>query len=158
MLRDLKQQMALAAEGLRFEEAAVLRDRIRAISETLKEQKVVSPQLVDVDVIALVEERKAVAVTLLFIRLGSVTGLTHFRFSDCTQSPEDCLSDLIRQYYRNEQYIPKTILLPFPLEDRPLLEEILSEWKGQKVELKVPVRGQGRRWMTMAEENCRAAL
>ncbi len=158
LLKDLKKQMHLASEELRFEEAAVLRDRILAISETLKEQKVVSPRFIDVDVMALIEQDQAVAVVILFVRLGSVTGMTRFRFKNPAQSSEECLSDLIQQYYQGEKYIPQTILIPISLQDHLLLEEVLSELKGQKVELRIPSRGEGRRWMTMAEENCRSVL
>jgi excinuclease ABC subunit C len=158
LLKDLKKQMLQASEELRFEEAAVLRDRISAISETLKEQKVVSSRFIDVDVMALIEEDQAVAVVILFVRLGSVTGMTRFRFKNQAQSSEECLSDLIQQYYQGEKYIPQTILIPITLQDHLLLEEVLSELKGQKVELRIPSRGEGRRWMTMAEENCRSVL
>ncbi len=158
LLKDLKKQMHLASEELRFEEAAVLRDRILAISETLKEQKVVSPRFIDVDVMALIEQDQAVAVVILFVRLGSVTGMTRFRFKNPAQSSEECLSDLIQQYYQGEKYIPQTILIPISLQDHLILEEVLSELKGQKVELRIPSRGEGRRWMTMAEENCRSVL
>ena len=158
LLKDLKKRMHLASEELRFEEAAVLRDRIFAISETLKEQKVVSPRFIDIDVIALIEQDQAVAVVILFVRLGSVTGMTRFRFKNPAQSSEECLSDLIQQYYQGEKYIPQTILIPISLQDHLILEEVLSELKGQKVELRIPSRGEGRRWMTMAEENCRSVL
>ena len=110
------------------------------------------------DVIALIEQDQTVAVVILFVRLGSVTGMTRFRFKNPAQSPEECLSDLIQQYYQGGKYIPQTILIPIPLEDQLLLEEVLSEIKGQKVELRVPSRGEGRSWMTMAEENCRSFL
>ncbi len=158
LIKDLKKQMHSASEDLRFEEAAVLRDRILAISETLKEQKVVSPRFIDADVIALLEQDEAVAVVILFVRLGSVTGMTRFRFKSPAQSSEEYLSDLIQQYYQREKYIPQTILIPIPMQDHLLLEEVLSELKGQKVELRIPSRGEGRRWMTMAEENCRSVL
>lgn len=155
LLKDLKQQMRQASENLQFEEAAVLRDRIQAISETLKEQKVVSSRFVDLDVITMIEQDQSVVVVILFVRLGSVTGMTRFRFKNPAQSPNEYLSDVIQQYYQGGKYIPQTILIPLPLEDHSLLEEILSESKGQKVVLRVPSRGEGRRWMMMAEENCR---
>ena len=158
LLRDLKKQMHQASEELRFEEAAVLRDRIQAISETLKEQKVVSTRFIDADVVALVEQDQAVAAVILFVRLGSVTGMTRFRFKNPAQSSEECLADLIQQYYQGGKYIPQTILIPFPPEDGPLIKEVLSENKGQKVVLRVPSRGEGRSWMNLAEENCKSFL
>lgn len=158
LLRDLKNQMHQASEELLFEQAAVLRDRIQAISETLKEQKVVSTRFIDADVIALVEQGPVVAAVILFIRLGSVTGMTRFRFKNPAQSPEECLADLIQQYYQGGKYIPQTILIPFPPEGGSLIEEVLSENKGQKVVLRVPSRGEGRSWMNLAEENCKSFL
>jgi excinuclease ABC subunit C len=158
LLMDLKRQMHRASEELRFEEAAIQRDRIRAIAETLREQKVVSTHFVDVDVMALAEKGELITVVILFVRLGSVTGMTRFWFRTPAQSPEERLTDLIHQYYRGGKYIPQRILLPSPLKDASLVEEVLSEWKGQKVSLSVPRRGEGRRWMAMAEENCQSPL
>jgi excinuclease ABC subunit C len=158
LLKGLKTQMTLASENLRFEEAAFLRDRIKAISETLKEQKVVSTHFANVDVIDLVEDESSFAAVILFIRLGSVIGMSRFRFKTTIQSPEECLTDLIQQVYRGGKYIPKKLMVPFPLEDSSLIEEVLSELKGEKVEIMVPNRGEGRRWMALAEENCRSFL
>lgn len=158
LLKGLKKQMLQASEALRFEEAAVLRDRIRAISETLKEQMVVSTRFVDLDVIAMVEQGDSLSAVILFIRLGKVTGMTRFRFKTPPQTSEEYLADLIQQYYRGGKYIPQKILIPFPLGDSALLEEVLSEGKGQKVALQVPSRGEGRRWMNLAQENCRSYL
>lgn len=158
LLKDLKKQMAQASENLRFEEAAVLRDRIKAISETLKEQKVVSTHFVNADVIALVEQEGSFAAVILFVRLGSVIGMNRFLFKTTVQSPEECLTDLIQQVYRSGKYIPQKIMVPFPLEDSSLIGEVLSELKGEKVGIMVPSRGEGRRWMALAEENCRSFL
>jgi excinuclease ABC subunit C len=158
LVKELKRRMMEAAEELRFEEAAVLRDRLQAVSETLKEQKVVSSRFVDLDVLAVAEGDKGAAVVILFVRLGSVTGLAKFRFKDPAQGREELLVDLIQQYYRGGRYIPRTLLIPFPLEEQPLLEEILSEMKGGPVRLQVPRKGEGLRWMAMAEENVLSLL
>jgi excinuclease ABC subunit C len=158
LTRDLKQRMKEASDAFRFEEAAVLRDQIRAISETLKEQHVVSSRLEQADVLALVESAEAIAAAILFIRFGSVAGMTRFLFRDPSQPQEEVLADLITQYYRKDRYLPPRIFVPFPFEDRVLLEEILSEQKGEKVRLVVPQRGEARHWLEMAEENARGAL
>ena len=158
LTRDLKQRMKEASEAFRFEEAALLRDQIRAISETLKEQHVVSSRLEQADVLALVESADAIAAAILFIRFGSVAGMARFLFRDPSQPLEEVLADLITQYYRTDRYLPPRIFVPFPFEDRMLLEEILSEQKGEKVRLAVPRRGEARHWLEMAEENARSAL
>ena len=158
LTRDLKRRMKEAAEAFRFEEAAVLRDQIRAISETLKEQHVVSARLEQADVVALVESGAGSAAVILFIRFGSVAGMARFLFRDPSPSPEEVLADLITQYYRKDRYLPPRIFLPFPFADRLLVEELLSEQKGEKVRLTVPRRGEARHWLEMAEENARGAL
>ena len=157
LINDLNAQMSRASKALRYEEAAALRDRLRAISETLREQKVVSPHFVDLDALAMSEDGEYMQGVVLFIRLGSVTGMTRFRFKVPAQSSEECLSVLIQQIYRQGKYIPRRILIPFPLKDSPLVEEILSELKGQKVRLQVPRRGEGLDWMKLAQENCRSS-
>jgi excinuclease ABC subunit C len=154
----LKERMKEAAEAFRFEEAAVLRDQIRAVTETLKAQHVVSSRLVQADVVALVESGAGIAAVILFIRLGSVAGMARFLFRDPSPSLEEVLADLITQYYRKDRYLPPNIFVPFPFGDRLLLEEILSEQKGEPVRLAVPRRGEARHWLEMAEENARGAL
>ena len=158
LTRDLKQRMKEAAEDFRFEEAAVLRDQIRAVAETLKEQHVVSTRLEQADVLGLAESSDAVAAVILFIRFGSVAGMARFLFRDPSQPLEEVLADLITQYYRKDRYVPPRIFVPFPFADRVLVEEILSEQKGEKVRLAVPRRGEARHWLEMAEENARGAL
>ncbi|HMK64765.1 MAG TPA: excinuclease ABC subunit UvrC [Thermodesulfobacteriota bacterium] len=158
LIKTLKQQMLQASEDLRFEEAAILRDRVKAISETLKEQKIVSTHFTDADVLALTDQDTVVTAAILFVRLGSVTGMTRFRFKSPARSLEECLSDLIQQFYAKDKYIPQRILVPFPIEEAPLLEEILTETKGKKVEIMVPSRGEGKKWLALAEENCQNFL
>jgi excinuclease ABC subunit C len=119
---------------------------------------IVSSRFVDVDILTLMDQVTSSAAVILFVRLGSITGMTRFRFKSPAQSPKEALSVLIQQFYRSGKYIPQRILIPFPLEDAQLLEEVLTELKGHKVELLVPRRGEGRRWMSLAEENCRSLL
>lgn len=106
LVRELRRKMHQAAEALRFEEAAALRDRVRAVTETLKAQHVVSSRLVQADVIGLAESAETAAAAILFIRFGAVTGLARFVFRNSSQSREEILSDLIPQYYRRERFIP----------------------------------------------------
>ena len=115
-------------------------------------------RLEQADVLALVESAEAIAAAILFIRFGSVAGMARFLFRDPSQPLEEVLADLITQYYRKDRYLPPRIFVPFPFEDRLLLEEILSEQKGEKVRLAVPRRGEARHWLEMAEENARGAL
>jgi excinuclease ABC subunit C len=158
LLQDLKKKMRRAAEDLDFEEAAALRDRIRAVSETLQEQHVVSSRLIQADAVGLAETAGEATAAIGFIRYGSVTGMARFGFRNPAQSLEEILGDLLVQYYRQDRFIPPLILVPWDFDDRRVLAEVLAERRGGPVEIRAPARGEGRRWLELAEENARSAL
>ncbi|MCU0579496.1 MAG: excinuclease ABC subunit UvrC, partial [Desulfobacterota bacterium] len=158
LLLDLKKKMQQAAEDLHFEEAAALRDRILAVTETLQEQHVVSSRSVEADAVALTESAEATAAAVLFIRFGSVTGMARFGFRNPSQSVEEILGDLLSQYYQQDRFIPPLIFVPWDFPDRHLVEEVLAERRGGPLEIRVPARGEGRRWLELAVENARSAL
>ena len=158
LLLELKKKMRQAADDLHFEEAAALRDRIRTVSETLQEQHVVSSRLIQADVVSLAESAEGAAAAILFVRFGSVTGMARFVFRNPSQSLEEILSELLSQYYQPDRFIPPRIFIPRDFADRRLVEEVLAERRGGAVEIRVPVRGEGRRWLELAAENARSVL
>lgn len=158
LLQELKSRMRRAAAELHFEEAAALRDRIQAVSETLQEQHVVSPRLIEADAVAVTETDDGAAAALCFIRLGSVTGMARFAFRNPSQSLAEILGDLLVRYYRLDRLIPSRIFVPWDFPDRHLVQEVLAERRGGPLEIRVPSRGEGRRWLELAAENARSAL
>ncbi|MBI5582289.1 MAG: excinuclease ABC subunit UvrC [Deltaproteobacteria bacterium] len=158
LLLELKRKMRQAAEDLNFEEAATQRDRIRAVSETLQEQHVVSTRLIQADAVALVESGEGAAAAILFIRFGSVTGMARFRFRNPSQTLEEILSDLLAQYYQPDRFMPPLVFIPWDFLDRRLVAEVLADRRGGPVEIRVPARGEGRHWLELAEENARSLL
>ena len=152
---ELKAEMELAAEELRFEKAAELRDRYRAIELLGKRQKVVAGSLADTDVVGF---HRGQATRSCFVVLHFVEGELAAKDWDLIDTPmeEDAaeiLSALVRQYYGGRGNLPRQILLPCELEDEVPLTRMLSEAAGRKVELVTPQRGAKMDLIRLANTN-----
>ncbi|MBM4258798.1 MAG: excinuclease ABC subunit UvrC [Deltaproteobacteria bacterium] len=153
LIDQLSTRMHAAAEALRFEEAALLRDQIQAITQTGEKQKVATPLGYDQDIFGLYREGGAIEVQVLFVRSGALVGNQEYSFDDNEFPDEEVLAELLSQFYQGERFIPDEILLPVELEDAEVREEILRERKGKKVETLCPQRGDKIRLLDMAREN-----
>ena len=152
---ELKAEMELAAEELRFEKAAELRDRYKAIELLGKRQKVVAGSLADTDVVGF---HKGEATKSCFVVLHFVEGELAAKDWDLIDTPleeetADILSALVRQYYGGRGNLPRQILLPCELEDEVPLMRMLSEDAGRKVELITPQRGAKMDLIRLANKN-----
>ena len=151
-----KARMKQAAEEMRYEEAARWRDLLKAIDTTLERQKVVS-QGGDSDILGLASSEDSLAIAVLFVRGGSLSGSSVLHGSGGLDAP-DALTAFIQHYYAGERTIPDELLLPLPLEAGNTLEEWLSELKGRKVRLHQPQRGNKLDLVHLAARNAQAAL
>ena len=152
---ELKAEMELAAEELRFEKAAELRDRYKAIELLGKRQKVVAGSLADTDVVGF---HKGEATKSCFVVLHFVEGELAAKDWDLIDTPmeeetADILSALVRQYYGCRGNLPRQSLLPCELEDEVPLMRMLSEDAGRKVELVTPQRGAKMDLIKLANQN-----
>ena len=159
LLKSLKEQMQSASVETRYEEAAVLRDKIAAVQTVLDKQKIISTSLEDQDVIAYCSEKDQATAQVLIIRSGKMLGEKIFKLKSFNEMEEDeTLSSFLKQYYSEETLLPAEILLPHPVEDTDLIANWLSEKKGTRVRLEVPVIGKKRDLIKMAEENARFSM
>ena len=155
IVKNLKKEMAEAAENEQFEKAAVLRDQITSIEEIMEKQFVdlVDDDL-DQDVIAIAPNDNEVVVIIMPIRNGKIVGRDDFLMSVSQyESNSEILFAFIQQYYGFNRHIPKQILLNEPIDDTELLEEWLSDLRGNKVYIKVPMKGVKLRLVNMAQKN-----
>jgi len=153
---DLKRDMEQAAEELRFEQAAAIRDRIRAIELLGKRQKVIAGSLADTDVTGYFRG----TAKSCFVVLHYVQGELAAKDFDLLETPmeEDegsVLSSLIREYYVGRNRLPKQILLPCELPDQVPLTRMLSEQVGHRIELATPQRGAKMDLIRLANQNAR---
>ncbi len=159
LLSSLRQDMHEMAEREAFEDAARLRDRIVKIERTLEKQRVAQIGPVDQDVLGLARAGAAVDVQLLFVRGGLLIGRRDFFWNDVGgDSEEELLRATLEQFYNKAVLPPKELLLPLTIEDQPLMQQWLSEKKGEAVRIVVPERGVKHQLRQLAQENAIAAL
>ncbi|WP_051092416.1 excinuclease ABC subunit UvrC [Geopsychrobacter electrodiphilus] len=152
VLQLLQQRMVVASAALRFEEAARLRDQIRAIQRSVERQSVADLGGGDQDILGLERDGGEVELVLLFIRQGKLLGKRSW-LVEWRLDIDELIFDFLRQYYTSGVIIPDQILLPEPLEDADLLGGWLGELRGKKVQISTPQRGDKRRMVELACRN-----
>ncbi|MER3473730.1 MAG: excinuclease ABC subunit C [Armatimonadota bacterium] len=159
LLKSLYKQMQEAAEKLEFERAAALRDQIRAVEQVITQQKVVSTEMVDQDVLAYAADEQRALVQMFFIRGGKLIGQQHFFLDGATEEDQrTALQEFLKQYYDQAQDVPSEVLLPTPIEEAHIIEQWLRQKKGKRVELHTPQRGSKKKLLEMALTNAELAL
>ena len=153
LLADLRARMNSASEQLHFEEAAVLRDRITAIEETLEKQSVVSMSFKDRDVFGVYREGNLTGICVLYERKGKIIGIKNFPLLKIGGESPSMLSSLMKQYYDGEVNIPDEIIIPDSIPDHAVVKEWLSDKKGKKVSIVVPKRGGAVELLHIAKNN-----
>lgn len=155
IVKNLKVEMMDAAENEEYEKAAVIRDQIASIEEIMEKQFVdlVDDDL-DQDVIAIAPGDDEVVVIIMPIRNGKIVGRDDFLMSASQyDSSSEIMFAFIQQYYGYNRHVPKQILLDEDIDEKQLLEEWLSDLRGNKVSIKVPQKGVKLRLVKMARKN-----
>lgn len=155
IIKNLKKEMNEAAINEEYEKAAVLRDQIASIEEIMEKQFVeLMDDDLDQDVIAIAPEKDEVIVIIMPIRNGKIVGRDDFLMSGSKyESSSEILFAFIQQYYGYNRHVPKQILLAEEIDETQLLEEWLSDLRGNKVSIKVPQKGVKLRLVNMAQKN-----
>ena len=152
VLETLRRQMGAAAQRMAFEEAARLRDQVRAIEQTVERQKVVDAGGGDQDVVGLHREGGEVEIAILFVREGKVIGRRSYSL-EWRLDEDELLSSFLQRFYGREVCIPDMVLLPFVPEDAAVLADWMSEQRGRGVQVLAPLRGSRRELVALAVRN-----
>ena len=162
LIASLRQRMAQASDEQRYEQAGAYRDLLRTLHEIEERQKMAAASGEDTDVLAWYAEPPHAAVNLFHLRGGRVVDRRDFYWEDLDElEPGEFLSSLLKQLYLDAAYLPRAIHVPLDFEDRPLLEQILSERAAtldlpyRRVEIVVPQRGPKRAFVDLVEKNAR---
>ncbi len=158
LLKELTARMRARAECEEFEEAARLRDQVRAIERTAERQTVLHHWGGDQDVFGLYREGGFVEAIVLMVRAGKLVSTRSFSFEDFELPDEELLADLLSQFYGAAAEPPDEIVLPAALEDAEARAELLSERRGRRVEFVTPQRGDKLRLLEMARDNARQSF
>ncbi|WP_455539603.1 excinuclease ABC subunit UvrC [Terrisporobacter sp.] len=155
LIEILREKMNKCSMEFNFEKAAIYRDKISNLQEMLQKQKIdVSTEDVNQDIIAMAYNDEEACVQSFFIRHGKIVGREHFILEGTKDSTkESILGSFVKQFYMNAEYIPKEIIIESEIEDQAVMEEWLSNIKGQKVSIRVPQKGDKKSLIAMVKKN-----
>ena len=155
LIEILKEKMNKCSMEFNFEEAAIYRDKILNLQEMMQKQKIdISTDDINQDIIAMAYNDEEACVQSFFIRHGKIVGREHFILEGTRDSSkESILGSFVKQFYMNAEYIPKEIIIESEIEDQVVMEEWLSNIKGQKVSIRVPQKGDKKSLISMVKKN-----
>lgn len=154
VVNQLTQQMQAAAAALDFETAAKYRDTLNDVQQAITTQSLDNVSSTDEDVLGIAAKNDVACVQILRVRDGKLLEREHYYLNDANpDSPADALAAFITQHYQNAGFVPKTIALPTQVESVELIEQWLTEKRGNKVTLHAPRAGRLRRLVAMATKN-----
>jgi len=166
VLKDLHEKMDTAAENLNFEEAARIRDRIKAVERVLEKQRIINTEgQDDQDVIALARGDDETCAQVFFFRSGKLVGREYFILQSTRESsPGEIMGSFLQQFYESSPHIPNEIIAEFEPDDRTVIQSWLKEKRkgtaggGSAVTINVPRRGDKLRLIEMVKQNAQEVL
>ena len=151
-------QMQAAAENMDFELAAIIRDRLKALTFIQGSQAINAEGVGDADIFALANKNGVMGIQAFFIRGGQNWGHRSFFPAHTSDVPEaEVLASFLTQFYE-EVPPPRIIFVDRELEETELLQEAFAERAGAKVAISIPQRGTRRRLLDQAKRNAEEAL
>jgi len=154
----LEARMLKASEEMRFELAAKYRDLMRTVRALSENQKMMGDTELDVDIFGYHRDANQLALQLFTMREGRIIGRREFYWEDIPVegfNPGQFLGEVWAQYYTIGNYIPLEIHVPVDWDDRPLLEQALTEKRGRRVRILDPQRGSKREMIDLVEKNAK---
>jgi excinuclease ABC subunit C len=156
LMKSIEQRMMAAAEQERFEEAASYRDLLRTMEDIEERQRIAAAQGDDTDVVGYYAEPPLVAANVFHLRGGRIVDRREFYWEELEAfEPHEFVGSLLKQLYLEAEYLPKKIHVPIEFEECKLLEEILSERAGYRVEIFTPQRGSKAAILELVENNAK---
>ena len=159
VIKELRREMKTAAEELRFEEAAHLRDRLKAAEDFAARQTIIFPDRIDRDVFGLAREDDDACVAVMRVREGRVQGREHFFLKGAQSTlPEEVMAAFIKQFYLSSDFVPRELYCPVEPDDGQLLRQWLREKRGAAVDIVRPQRGRKVKLVSLAQANAELLL
>ena len=159
LMRELHGKMEQASQELKFEQAALWRDRLQAVESIAVKQKAMMANFAQYDAVGFSRLEGDGAVHLFGMKQGKLVHSRTFFFDDIEgERDEDVLAAFLQQHYAEQGRIPGEILLPVQLPEEQLLAHYLGQLRGKKVQLHVPRRGDKKKLLDLAGQNAAEAL
>lgn len=155
----LTKAMMEASEKMEFERAGEYRDLLKSIQAISEKQKVNSSEMEDRDVVAVAKAMEEAVVSVFFIRNGKLLGRENFHMTGVSETTmSEVMSNFVKQFYAGTPYIPKELVLQYPIQEEEIMKEWLSKKRKQKVQILVPQKGSKKRLVDLAYENASIVL
>ena len=159
LIKDLEKEMQEESQKMNFEKAAYIRDKIQAIQRISEKQKVSNINENDIDVIGIARNDFEICIEVFFIRKSKMVGREHYFYKELLDEENaDIISSFIKQYYIGKEFLPSKIMVKYDVEDKDVIELLLTQNADKKVEIKTPQKGEKLRLVEMAENNALITL
>src|SRR5438876_8740590 len=160
VVKTLQEQMQVAAENLNFEDAARIRDRIKAVERILEKQRVIHTEgQDDQDVIALASGEDETSALVFFFRNGKLVGREFFILQGTRDSSSgEVMSSFLQQFYASSPHVPIEIIVEAEPDDKAVVQSWLKEKRGGTVVITAPKRGEKLRLVEMVKQNAQEVL
>ena len=159
VMKDLEQKMQEASTNLEFEKAIEYRELLNSVRQVAQKQKITQFDGEDKDIIAMAADDRDAVVQVFFIRGGKLIGRDHFYVTIANEdTTRQILTTFIKQFYAGTPYFPKEIILQDEVDDMEVISDWLSKKRGQKVVLRVPIKGMKEKLVELAEKNAKLVL
>jgi excinuclease ABC subunit C len=156
--RELVSKMKDAAESARFELAAVYRDQLRAIESVREDQRIVTEDMADRDVLGFYREGDLAELALLQVREGRLADVTTFSLKHAELPDEELVGGFLTEHYAERTEVPPEIVVPLLPELADGFAEWMTERAKHKVQVFVPSRGAKVQLLELARDNARHAF
>lgn len=159
VIKKIKEEIEIASKKQEYEKAAYLRDKMIAIENISQKQKVSNINENSIDVIGIAKNNLTSCIEIFFVRQSKMIGRENYFFNEVENLNEkEILSEFVKQYYINSDNIPSKIMISEEIEDKEVLQQILSDKSGKKVEIRHPQKGEKLRFVEMAKKNAKVSL
>jgi excinuclease ABC subunit C len=159
LVHELHERMEGAADKLDFENAARYRDQLQSIEKIADRQNVITRSRDDQDLIAYARRGSEVFVEVAYVRQGKMVGHDGHPLDGAGDASEaELLRGFVLQYYASATHVPRTVVLPGPLDETELMTGWLSQRRGGPVAIEVPQRGRKRALVTQLAETAAQEL
>jgi len=156
--KKLSQEMEKSSEKMDYEKAAILRDRIKALTQIQASQNISSTNLDNADVISVAQEAGKTCIQVFFYRSKQNWGnQSYFPFHDKFHSAEEVLTSFITQFYEDKN-VPYEIIINKKIKDLNLIRSALEKKEKKFISIKIPTKGNPLKLSKMAEKNAKEAL
>ena len=159
IIKELNNEMQVAADKQKFEDAAHIRDRIEILQKYENSQKVVTSDLRARDIFAIAADDDDACAVIFKIREGKIIGRIHFYSSGISDfNTSKIIENYINQYYNKTDEIPNEIYLQEEINEDDIIEKWLSERTKNRVKIVVPKQGEKKKLINLCEKNARYLL